>query len=344
MCRRTRQFWSLLQRPAHVLTLFALILAGTLHAEDAAPRGKVLVFSKSSGFQHPIINRYGKELSEGEKILSEIITGLGMEAVCTKDGSLITADYLEQFSAVVFYTSGDLFTLAPPDKKGTEDTFPVVTPEGKTALLEAIRNGLGFVGIHSASDCWHTVDPRYPGKAARYVPMGGKLDPYLAMLGGEFIAHDKHQAGTFIIVDGKFPGMTYAGPRVTQEMNEWYSLKDFAPDMHVLMVMETEGLEGPHYERGPYPLSWIRNHGKGRVFYTALGHGRSDWDDPNFRSLLGGGIQWATGRREADISPNLVETAPRHAELPQPPSKRKTPPPKTSDPKPAQTTRDGTGT
>lgn len=293
-----------------------------LHAEAPA-RQKILVFTKSSGFQHPIINRYGKELSEGEIILSKIISGLGLEPACTKDGSVLTTESLKQYAAVVFYTSGDLGKLAPPDKKGTEDRFPVVPPEGKAALLAAIKGGMGFVGIHSASDCWHTEDPAYPGKAARYVVMGEKLDPYLAMLGAEFIAHDKHQAGTFTIVDDKFPGMTYAGPKVRQEMGEWYSLKEFAPDMHVLMVMETEGMEGPHYQRGPYPLTWIRKFGNGRVFYTALGHGREDWDSPNFRDLLGGGIQWAAGLAEAEISPNLTQVAPRHAELPKAPVKEK---------------------
>ncbi len=57
--------------------------------------------------------------------MSNIVKGLGMEPVCTKDGSLITADYSKQFATVVFYTSGDLCTMAKPDKKGTEDKFPV---------------------------------------------------------------------------------------------------------------------------------------------------------------------------------------------------------------------------
>lgn len=294
------------------------------HAAEDAGKKKVLIFTKSSGFQHPIINRYGKELSEGEKIMAEIVAKLGMEPVCTKDGSLITAEYLKQFAAMVFYTSGDLCTVAKPDKKGTEDKSPGIPPEGKAALLAAIKAGTGFVGIHSASDTWHTVAEGMKGKDARYLVMGDKLDPYLLMLGAEFIAHDKHQAGTFTIIDNQFPGMTYQGPKVRQEMGEWYSLKEFAPDMRVLMVMETEGLEGPHYERGPYPLTWARNYGEGRVFYTGLGHGKEDWDNENFRDLLKGAIEWAAKDVEADITPNLGEAAPRHAELPKPPPPKKT--------------------
>jgi len=309
---------------AGVFCLLAALLGAAPHAD--APRKKVLIFTKSSGFQHPIIKRYQEGLSEGEKIMAEIVTAAGMEPVCSKDGSLINARNLQDYAAVVFYTSGDLCQVAKQAPDGKADVGPVVTPEGKAEMLELIKGGkLGFVGIHSASDTWHTVDPALSGKDARYAVMGEKLDPYLRMLGAEFIAHDKHQAGTFEVVDPAFPGMAYAGTTVRREKDEWYSLKEFAPDMHVLMVMQTEGMEGPHYQRGPYPLSWIRRHGEGRVFYTGLGHGRESWDDAAFRSLIGGGIRWAAGLVDADASPNLERVAPRHAEIPAPPVKEKAP-------------------
>jgi type 1 glutamine amidotransferase len=256
--------------------------------------------------------------------MADIVRSVGMEPVCTKDGSLITAENLKQYAAVMFYTSGDLCEVAAQTADGKADLGPVVTPQGKAELLDLIRSGqLAFVGIHSAADTWHTVDPARPGKETRYVAQGEKLDPYLAMLGAEFIAHDKHQPGTIIITDDKFPGMTYPGPRVRQEKGEWYSLKDFAPDMHVIMVMDTEGLDGPHYQRGPYPLTWARKYGSGNVFYTALGHGRESWDDQNFLNLLAGGLRWATGQAEADLTPNLAQVAPRHAEIPAPPARPK---------------------
>ncbi len=296
----------------------ALACAGSLRAEDAASKKKVLIFTKSSGFQHPIINRYDKPLSEGEKAMSDIVTGLGFEPVCTKDGSEITADNLKKYTAVIFYTSGDLGTVGKPNKNGKADDGPVVTPEGKAALIDAVKGGLAFVGIHSASDTYHT----FPEKDDRYAAAGDKLDPYLKMLGAEFIAHDKHQPGSFTVVDAKFPG-NYPGPTVKYEDGEWYSLKDFAPDMHVLTVFETAGMDGDHYKRGPYPLSWIRKYGDGRVFYTALGHGNECWKDPAFITMLTGGVRWATGLVDADLTPNLKEAAPHFADIPAKPSKKK---------------------
>lgn len=286
---------------------------------DEGQKEKILIFTKSSGFQHPIIKRYDKPHSVGELILSEIADKLGFEPVLTKEGSEITAEKLAGYKAVVFYTSGDLCTIAKPSKDGMEDRGSVVAPEGKKALLDAIKNGLGFIGIHSAADTWHTVDE----KEGRYVSHGDKLDPYLQMLGAEFIAHDKHQPGTFRITDPTFPGMAYTSEVGSQEKGEWYSLKDFAPDMRVLMVLETTGLEGPHYERGPFPITWIRQEGQGRVFYTALGHGRESWDDPAFRSLLSGAMQWVTKKADADLSPNLDAVAPSHGDLPKLPQKEK---------------------
>ncbi len=307
---------------AGLFCVVAALLCAASHAD--APRKKVLIFTKSSGFQHPIIKRSNEGLSDGEKIMAEIVSAAGMEPVCSKDGSLINARNLQDYAAVVFYTSGDLCQAAKQAPDGEVDA--VVTPDGKAEMLDLIKRGkLGFVGIHSASDTWHTVDPGFPGKDARYVVMGERLDPYLQMLGAEFIAHDKHQAGTFEVVDAGFPGMSYQGTRIRREKEEWYSLKEFAPDLHVLMVMQTEGMEGPHYQRGPYPLSWIRQHGQGRVFYTGLGHGRESWDDAAFRSLLGGGIRWAAGLVDADASPNLQRVAPRHAEIPAAPVKEKIP-------------------
>ena len=117
------------------------------------------------------------------------------------------------------------------------------------------------------------------------------------------------------VVDARFPGMqgfTDGAPR----MGEWYSLKDFAPDLHVVQVLETAGMAGAPYARGPYPVTWARRHGAGRVFYTALGHREEEWDDPALLGLLLGAVRWAFGDVAAATAPNLAAAAPRAAELP----------------------------
>jgi hypothetical protein len=57
-------------------------------------------------------------------------------------------------------------------------------------------------------------------------------------------------------------------------------------------------------------------HGKGRVFYTALGHREDVWLNPAFQEMLLGGLNWALGRVEADVTPNLAHVAPGANELP----------------------------
>src|SRR5271170_6517278 len=97
-------------------------------AAQAAPTRKVLFFSKSSNFEHAVIKRKGGKPSFVENILAELGPKHGIEFVCSKDGSLFTPEYLAQFDAYFFYTSGDL------SKVGT-DGNPPITAEGKSALL-----------------------------------------------------------------------------------------------------------------------------------------------------------------------------------------------------------------
>jgi len=91
---------------------------------------------------------------------------------------------------------------------------------------------------------------------------------------------------------------------------EWYSLKDFTPDIHVLTVIDAPAMKGIEYQRPPYPTTWARKEGKGRVWFSAMGHREDVWTNPNFQNILVGGIKWALGEVNADVPPNLKETAP----------------------------------
>jgi type 1 glutamine amidotransferase len=75
-------------------------------------------------------------------------------------------------------------------------------------------------------------------------------------------------------------------------------------------------MEGSHYDRPPYPSTWVRMFGKGRVFVTSLGHREDVWTNPLFQSILNGGIQWSLGRVEADITPNMDTVTPEAGTLP----------------------------
>jgi type 1 glutamine amidotransferase len=275
--------------------------AVSLMAADAAPKRKILFFSKSSGFEHSVISYKTGQPSFAEKILLDLGSKNNWEFTFSKDGSKFGKDYLAQFDAVFFYTTGDL--CAP----GT-DKNPPMTQEGKQALFDYVRAGKGFIGTHSASDTFHTNNEAQKGPD-RYANHGDKADPYIRFLGGEFIIHGKQQVATNRVIDPSFPGFEKVGSEFSFN-EEWYSLKDFNPDIHVLTVIDAPKMEGNPYKRPPYPNTWARMEGKGRVFYTAMGHREDVWTNPTFQEILVGGVKWALGDAPAGAVPNIKLAAP----------------------------------
>jgi len=77
-------------------------------------------------------------------------------------------------------------------------------------------------------------------------------------------------------------------------MEEWYSMKDFAPDLHVICTLDTSTMNGNAYKRASYPVIWSRMHGRGKVFYTAIGDRAENWQNAFALNILTGGIRWAS--------------------------------------------------
>jgi type 1 glutamine amidotransferase len=265
--------------------------------DDAKP--KVLFFSKSSGYEHDVVKRKGEGPSLSEATLTEIGRTNSFDVIATKDGRFFDGD-LAQYDAFFFFTTGNL-TAA-----GT-DGNPPMSERGKEALLEAIRDGKGFLGVHSASDTFHSQGGRFQTQ--------NQPDPYIAMLGGEFLGHGSQQEALVKVADAKFPGLQGLRENFTA-MEEWYSLKNFAKDIRVLLVLETGGMHDPDYRRPPFPLAWARKEGKGHVYFNAMGHREDIWRDQRFHRMLAGAVAWATGRAEAQLSENLSEMTPQAWVLP----------------------------
>jgi type 1 glutamine amidotransferase len=240
--------------------------------------------------------------SFAEKQLSELGKENNWEFVFSKDGSKFSPEYLAQFDTVMFYTTGDLCS------PGT-DKNPPMSLAGKQALFDFVKAGKGFVGTHSASDTFHTDNESQKGPE-RFKNHGDKADSYVCFLGAEFIRHGKQQVGVNKIVDPTFPGFAKLGDSFSF-LEEWYTLKDFRPDIHVLTTFNEPALEGDDYKRPAFPNCWARHEGKGRVFYTAMGHREDVWTNATFRQILVGGLSWANGDAKApDMSPNLLKVAP----------------------------------
>jgi putative membrane-bound dehydrogenase-like protein len=139
-----------------------------------------------------------------------------------------------------------------------------ITKSQEKALLDFVNSGHGFIPIHSASWCFQNSPA------------------YIAMVGGQF---HTHKTGTFTadIVKPDHPVMK--GLKPFETWDETYVHDHIAKDITVLM----ERVEGDHHE----PWTWVRNQGKGRVFYTAYGHDERTWSQPAFQQLVKNGIVWA---------------------------------------------------
>lgn len=300
-------------------TLTGAGLALSKQLLGAADKEKsVLVFTKSSGFEHAVVKRVDGKPSIMEDTVTLLGAKHGFKVEVSKDGRIFDDKTLHSFAAVVFFTTGDLTTLGTDGK-------PPMSAKGKQALLDAIQGGLGFVGVHAASDTFHTP-PDTPDLSNRYIAHGEQQDPYLKMLGAEFIIHGRDprlQDANIIVNDPNFPGLE--GVKSPVSLNdEWYSLKDFTPDLHVILTLDTQGLKGECYQRAPYPMTWARMQGRGRVFFTAIGDRPENWKNEFFLNVLGGGIRWAIGDANAKVDVNLKEAAPGYAEIPPkfPPEKK----------------------
>src|SRR5438067_1387271 len=218
----------------------------------AAEKKSVLLFTKSSGWEHDVVKRVDGKLSIVEQAVTSLGSKHGFDVTASKDGRVFDSADFHNYAAVLFFTTGDLTTV------GT-DKNPPISSKGKQALLDAIHGGLGFVGVHAASDTFHT-QPDPEGGSNRYIAHGEQSDPYLRMLGGEFITHGSKprlQDANILVNDRKFPGLEGVSPHFTFN-DEWYSLRDFRTDLHVILTIDTKGMSGKPYERPPYPMTWAR--------------------------------------------------------------------------------------
>jgi type 1 glutamine amidotransferase len=295
-------------------TLAALLL-GTARlprawgADDASKHRRLLMYTRSVGFQHSVVERKGSRPSLAEQLVTELGKKHNIEVVCEKDGRIFESEDFPKFDGFLFETQGDLTS------EKCRDGSPPMSRAGKKALLDAVAGGKGFIGCHCASDTFHSKGGQWQNQPR------DQVDPYIAMVGGEFIKHGEQQKGWMRVIDADFPGIK--GQKDFEMHEEWYSLKNFAPDLHVILVQDTKGMRNFDYDRPSYPATWARKHEKGRVFYTSMGHREDVWQSEIMQTLLAGALAWTLGRVEADVTPNLTAAAPKASELPTPPPPKK---------------------
>lgn len=267
----------------------------------AAPK-KVLVVTTTTGFRHssiPTAERVIAQLGEESGKFSVDYARVEPndpqfkgpdgkpdkqkvdEAIKQVLAQKMSLEALKNYDAVIFAnTTGD---LPLPDKEG---------------FLNWIKSGKGFVGMHAAGDTFH------------------HFEPYLDMLGAEFKRHDAQVQVEPIVEDKECPACRHLPPD-WKVFDEIYQFQKFDPTkVHGLLTLDQHP---NNHTPGVYPISWCKQYGKGRVFYTSLGHREDVWD-PNwqdrknpkevaeaYQQHILNGIEWALGLQHWNVKPQKVE-------------------------------------
>lgn len=263
---------------------------------------RVLVISRATTFVHSSIPLASKMVEYmGDK------TGAWMTTI-TYDVAQITPEYLAQFDAIVLASTAGDFLDDPNDKAGTD--------KRRAAFMDFVKGGKGVVGIHAATDCYHTTG-RPATAGGPPTPVTGTWPEFNEMIGGYFKWHwFMPTLITAKVDDPKSPLTSMYSPRGYEIVDETYTLAQDSfsrKRSHVLtsvnyarMSAEDKAKEPAFGKRtdGDYALSYVHRYGKGRVFYEAHGHDEKVYFQRPFVAHVLAGIQYALGDLEADDTPS----------------------------------------
>jgi type 1 glutamine amidotransferase len=237
--------------------------------QDAPPRKPaVLVFSKTAAYRH-------ESIESGVAAITQLGADHGFNVAHTEDAAEFNDEALARFDVVIFLsTTGD-----------------VLDDSQQAAFEKYIRSGAGYVGIHAAADTEYDW------------PWYGEL------VGAWFNGHPPLQEAVFCVEDHDHVATKHLPERWTrtdEEYNFKRNPREAIEGLQVLLTVDESTYEGGTHD-GDHPISWCREFDGGRSFYTALGHTKESFAEPEFLAHILGGIAWA-GEFEQRI------TADDHAE------------------------------
>ena len=241
-----------------------------IRIEEIQPK-KILFVTHSAGFRHGSI-------PTAHKVLTQVGLDSGyFEVTATNDTDQINPEGLKKYDGVAFYTTGDKkqFRLSEANR----DYF-----------IKWVKEGHAFAGFHSATDTYKD------------------WEPYWDMIGGSFDGHPWHEDVTLDVEDPSHPSALHLDTQWTIK-DEIYQMKNYNRDrIHVILSMNPKSVKGKGKRKdGDYAVAWCRAFGKGKVFYTSLGHRDDVWNNPVYQQHIEGGVLYALGipGYEADERPGL---------------------------------------
>lgn len=257
--------------------MIAKVEAALPDRAPAAPKSprRVLIFTLTKGYRHSSIPIGVEALRRlGER------TG-AYTAESSEDPAALSATSLSRFDAVIMLsTTGELFD----------------DPTMKDGLLDYVRSGKGWVGIHAATDCFYA----WP--------------EYGEMIGGYFDGHPWHESVTLKLDDAQHPVCAAFEGKSFSIVDEIYQFRHpySRARLRVLTSLDTAKTDmkkdGIHRADGDFAVSWVRSFGKGRVFNCSLGHREEVFWNPTVLKHYLAGIQYALGDLAADAAPSLAVT------------------------------------
>ena len=209
------------------------------------------MITATAGFRHDSI------AAARELLLSLPASEISVAA--TEDLATVRPSTLAEFDVLMFaLTSGELPFSA----------------DQKTAIVDFVSGGGGFVGVHSASDTLYEW-PEY-----------GRL------VGAYFKEHPWTQQASLIVEDGSHPAAAGLGDRFSI-VEEFYTFRENPrPRVQVVVRLDAASVGST----GDYPIAWAQSYGSGRAYYNALGHFPETWRDQRFQRQIVGAIRWAARR------------------------------------------------
>jgi type 1 glutamine amidotransferase len=223
----------------------------------AAESFRVLVFTKTAAFRHDSI-------PDGIALVQALGAANGFSVDVGEDAAVFTSQGLGAYRAVIFLnTSGEVLNAT------------------QQAAFEAyIRGGGGWVGVHAAADTEHAW------------PFYGEL----LGRGAWFVSHPPIQTATLLREDGTHPSTRHYPARFTFT-DEWYNFQTNPRGaVDVLLALDEASYSPGSGAMGDHPIAWCHTIGRGRAWYTALGHRSETYADASFAQHLLGGILWAAGK------------------------------------------------
>ena len=164
----------------------------------------------------------------------------------------------------------------------------------KADLLSFVKeDGKGFVASHTAANAFESW------------PEFGE------MLGARYDGHPWNTAvGSVINEDPGFPATKHFSP-VFAFTDEFYQAREYSRDkIRVLLRLDASKMpSNPEVHRtdGDFPLAWAKTYGKGRVFYSSLGHAASTWDNPDVYHMYFEALKWSLGLSDGDATPRPLK-------------------------------------